>query len=515
MLLPAPLQFYNSETRNLNVFTPLEAGKVSLYVCGPTVYNDAHLGHARCYITWDVLFRMLQFMGYRVTYARNITDVDDKIIHRAQEAASTPEAIATEYTQRFQEDMAKLNTLEPTQQPKATEHIQPIIQMIETLMAKQHAYALEDGVYFATETMPNYGRLAKKPKDARKAGARVEHKTDKRHPADFALWKRCPEHEYGWPSPWGFGRPGWHIECSAMNAATFGSQLDIHAGGADLMFPHHENEIAQSECCSGQVPYVGVWMHNGFVNVDGEKMSKSLGNFSTVRELMNHYDANTLRYFMLTHHYRSPLDFTPEALEGAKARIQKLEEQLAKALKALPEGMDSSSVLPTAMASVPQDYTVLKDTPYTGFVEALQSDMNTPRALAEWGKAFKALKQAASKEETLATLGDIHAMAWVLGFDFSHITPEKVAPPSTGEGHDIEKTLTIPEALEAYNALLEQFNHPLEQDAYRALHALIQARTQAKQAKNFAQSDALRTALLELGIQLTDLPTGYSRASHM
>jgi cysteinyl-tRNA synthetase len=485
--LQFPLQFYNSQSRQVERFEPLEAGKVKLYVCGPTVYNDAHLGHARCYITWDVLFRTLQCFGYDVTYARNLTDVDDKIIQRAIETGTTPEAVATTYTHRFHEDLARLNTLSPTIEPKATEHIAAMHRMIATLIEKNHAYVSEDGVYFHTPSMPSYGKLARKPIEALQAGARVDVNTQKRHSADFALWKRVDESTdaYGWASPWGFGRPGWHIECSAMIFQNLGQQIDIHAGGADLMFPHHENEIAQSECCSGH-PFVNTWMHNGFVNVDGEKMSKSLGNFSTVRELLEHYDANTLRYFMLGHHYRMPVDFTPDALNGAKIRWHKLLQQFAK-------GMQVAQVSQAWLESVvnqPVNEATLRAA-HPEFVAVMAQDMNTPRALAEWGQGFKALKQTSDAETAKTLLNTLVQEAWVLGFDLR---------PALAYLNEAEPRL------EGAFHVLHGVNSAKEPELLKQLDA----RRNAKLAKDYATSDAIRHALEAQGLHLVDRAGGWT-----
>lgn len=485
-----PLHFYNSQSRQVEAFESLEAGKVKLYVCGPTVYNDAHLGHARCYITWDVLFRTLQFFGYEVTYARNLTDVDDKIIQRAVETGKTPEAIATTYSQRFHEDLARLNTLSPTIEPKATEHIDAMHTMIATLIEKDHAYVTDDGVYFHTPSMPTYGKLARKPLDALQAGARVDVNTKKRHSADFALWKRVDESTdaYGWASPWGFGRPGWHIECSAMIFQNLGQQIDIHAGGADLMFPHHENEIAQSECCSGH-SFVKTWMHNGFVNVDGEKMSKSLGNFATVRDLFEHYDANTLRYFMLGHHYRMPVDFTPDALNGAKIRWHKLLQQFAKGmlLAQVNEVWLKEAVLHHAK------WTCLEEK-HPDFVAVLAQDMNTPRALAEWGRTFKDLKQSQDADKAKALLNTLVQEAWVLGFDLLPALAylDEAKSLNEGEFHVVDGVAP------------EEKAHVLAQ---------LEARRQAKLAKDFASSDAIRNALQAKGLHLVDRAGGWTTAS--
>jgi cysteinyl-tRNA synthetase len=342
--------------------------------------------------------------------------------------------------------------------------------------------------------MPTYGKLARKPIDALQAGARVDVNTQKRHSADFALWKRVEESAessetpYGWASPWGFGRPGWHIECSAMIFKNLGHQIDIHAGGADLMFPHHENEIAQSECCSGH-PFVNTWMHNGFVNVDGEKMSKSLHNFATVRDLLEHYDANTLRYFMLGHHYRMPVDFTPDALNGAKTRWHKLLQQFAKGMQVaqLNEAWLKEAVLHKA------NWAVLNEQ-HPDFVAVMAQDMNTPRALAEWGKAFKDLKQSENPDKTKTLLNTLVEEAWVLGFDLLPAVAylEDAKAPAKGDFHVVDGVAPAEKA------------HVLEQ---------LEARRQAKLAKDFASSDAIRNALQAQGLHLVDRAGGWTTAT--
>ena len=484
------LQFYNSETKRLEAFEPLEAGQVKLYVCGPTVYNDAHLGHARCYMTWDVLFRTLQFFGYHVNYTRNLTDVDDKIIQRAIETQSTPEDIAQLYTQRFHEDLQRLHTLPPTQEPKATAHIQAMQRMIAILLEKKHAYQTADGVYFDTMSMPHYGRLARKPIEALQAGARVDINNDKHHPADFALWKHVEKtpNAYGWDSPWGFGRPGWHIECSAMIFENLGEQIDIHAGGADLMFPHHENEIAQSECCSGH-PFVKTWMHNGFVNVDGEKMSKSLGNFSTVRDLLEHYDGNSLRYFILGHHYRMPVDFSPAALNAAKTRFHKLLQQLATALS-LAEVEAAWCVEQTTHPPTLERLVELAP----AFCEALAKDMNTPKALAEWGVAFKQLRQSRDTAHVKKWLNVVLDQAWVLGFDMSAVF-SSFSSSTLATGLDQHVMIGVAAPAEA------------------ALWTELEARRLAKLSKDFATSDLIRDRLQAQGFSLEDRAGGWTTLS--
>ena len=316
------LKLYNSLSRQVELFEPLETNKVKLYVCGPTVYDDPHLGHARCYLTWDVLYRLLLFLGYDVHYVRNLTDVDDKILNRALERGVSAEVVTNENIKSFHDGMSGLNLLSPTTEPRATSYVSDMVTFIETLIQKGFAYATPDGdVYYDSSKKDDYGKLCQQPLDDLQAGARVQVDEHKRSPLDFVLWKHAkPDEVLKWPSPWGDqnkeGRPGWHIECSTMIHEVLGAQIDIHAGGCDLIFPHHENEIAQSEAFTGLSPFVKYWMHNGFVNVSGEKMSKSLGNFTTLPSILTQYEADTIRYFVLTNHYRMPVDFNDEALKG-------------------------------------------------------------------------------------------------------------------------------------------------------------------------------------------------------
>ncbi len=492
---PAPLTLYNSLSRSVEDFTPAQSPAVSLYVCGPTVYDLAHLGHARCYITWDVLVRTLTLLGYQVTYARNVTDVDDKIINKAVATGQSPQAVATHFLGTFEEDMAALNVAPPTLQPKATEHIGDMHRMIETLIAKDFAYQTAEGsVYFATQAMPTYGALSRKPPEALQAGARVAVDGDKRDSADFALWKRCPQEETGWDSPWGWGRPGWHIECSSMVNALFGPEIDIHAGGADLLFPHHENEIAQSECCHGATPYVRYWLHNGFVNVDGEKMSKSLGNFASVRDLLQHLGANALRYFLLSHHYRMPVDFTPDALEGAKNGMARLQKRLQQALEGLhlPQGA-KTLFTPLPLASLQAGA--------PAFVEALQQDMNTAQALGAFNTYLK--QWLAEDSVSSASLQLALSCLGVLGFDL-----DALLSADKGAGALAPSEAQKASTQSALQALAATHNLPLPQGATveDTVEAVLQARQQAKADKQWALADALRDGLAAASVLVEDRP---------
>jgi cysteinyl-tRNA synthetase len=345
---------HNSLTRQKEEFIPIDKNNVRMYVCGPTVYDRPHLGNARSAVVYDVMYRLLKAVYPKVTYARNITDVDDKIINASKESGKRISEITTTMTEYYHQDMAALSCLSPSVEPRATTHIQEMIDMIQDLISKGHAYEAEKHVLFSVESFKEYGKLARRSVEDMIAGARVEVAPYKKNPADFVLWK--PADDNGFPSPWGIGRPGWHIECSAMSKKHLGSEFDIHGGGADLMFPHHENEVAQSECANGH-KFARYWVHNGFLTVGGEKMSKSLGNFKTVREVLEEgVEGVVIRYLYLTTHYKKPLDFNDKAIEDSKKAI----ERFRLALKT-----------PSTKANIPSE-----------ILEALADDMNTPLALA-------------------------------------------------------------------------------------------------------------------------------------
>ncbi len=352
------LVIYNTLSREKEPFAPLDAGHVRLYVCGPTVYDYVHIGNARPVVAFDVLYRLLKRRYPRVTYVRNITDIDDRIMVRAADNGETIEALTTRTSDAYQSDMRRLGALVPDVEPRATQYVAEMIGMIGRLVDKGHAYAAEGHVLFSVPSMPDYGRLSRRTRDELIAGARVEVAPYKKDPADFVLWKPSTDDQPGWPSPWGRGRPGWHIECSAMSAKHLGETFDIHAGGLDLIFPHHENEIAQSRSAFGHAIMAKYWMHNGFLNISGEKMSKSLGNFFTVHELLDQYPAEAIRLLLLSAHYRQPLDFTHEALTQAKATLDRwygaLRGKDAAPSNAVPPSVD----------------------------DALSDDLNTPLAIS-------------------------------------------------------------------------------------------------------------------------------------
>lgn len=348
---------YNTQAREKQKFEPIDPQNVRMYVCGPTVYDYAHIGNSRPVVVFDMLFRLLRHVygAEHVTYARNITDIDDKIMKRAVEEGSSIKAVSNRYAKIYQEDMAMMGALDPTLQPKATEHLGEMIRMMQTLIEKGHAYVAEGHVLFNVPSMENYGTLSGHSRDELVAGARVEVAPFKRDPADFVLWKPSSEDQVGWNSPWGRGRPGWHLECSCMIEKHLGETIDIHGGGQDLIFPHHENEIAQSECAH-DAPFVRYWMHNGYLTVDGEKMSKSLGNYHTVHDLVREFPGEALRLSILTAHYRQPVDFSLDSAREQKRRLDRWYR--------LTDGVAAAAEVPASV------------------IEALADDLNTPKAIA-------------------------------------------------------------------------------------------------------------------------------------
>tara|TARA_R110002110_G_scaffold107320_3_gene268501 strand:- start:1076 stop:2452 length:1377 start_codon:yes stop_codon:yes gene_type:complete len=447
---------YNTLSARKEPFVPLQPDSVTMYVCGPTVYNLAHIGNARPVVVFDVLFRLLQTRYGKVTYARNITDVDDKIIAAARDTGRSIDEVTAEFTVKYREDMAALNALPPTLEPHATHNIDAMIALTETLIEKGHAYESQGHVLFAVESMPDYGRLSKRSLDDMLAGARVEVADYKRHPGDFVLWKPAAAEDPGWDSPWGRGRPGWHLECSAMIRAHLGETIDIHGGGRDLIFPHHENEIAQSRCAHGG-DYVRYWMHNAYLDIDGEKMSKSLGNFRTVRELLGHYRGEVLRFALLSAHYRSPLNFSAELLDQAEATLAAFYNTL-RALQDVPAAGE------VALAEEP-------------FYRALEDDLNTPLAIAELHALVKQLHKAPAPEQPLlkARLLAAGKLLGILQQD-----PEEWLQGGAGE----------------------------ESIGPEAIATLINERQQAKADKDYARADAIRAELLAAGVELEDSREG-------
>jgi cysteinyl-tRNA synthetase len=449
------LVLYNTLAREKQEFVPLTPGRVTMYVCGPTVYNLAHIGNARPAVVFDTLFRLLQTRYEEVIYARNITDIDDKIIAAVRDSGREMAEFTAEFTQKYREDMAGLNVLPPTLEPHATHHLPEMIAMTEKLVSSGHAYESAGHVLFAVESMPGYGQLSGRSLDDMLAGARVEVAEYKRHPGDFVLWKPSADDEPGWDSPWGRGRPGWHLECSAMTQAHLGDTVDIHGGGRDLIFPHHENEIAQSECAHG-CEYVRYWMHNAYLDIDGEKMSKSLGNFRMVRDLLARYPGEVLRFALLSAHYRKPLDFTRELLEQARASLDGLYAALREVEELPVEG------------DIPLEE--------EAFYAALNDDLNTPEAIAEMHALAHALNKAGDQERAMIKTR-LLAAGRLLGL-LGHSPADWF---QQGSADDIS---------------------PGE------IEALIEERQQAKLDRDYARADEIRETLSERGVQLEDSRDG-------
>ncbi|WP_144822085.1 cysteine--tRNA ligase [Marinobacter piscensis] len=457
------IRIYNTLTQQKETFKPIEPGKVRMYVCGMTVYDYCHLGHARVLVAFDVVTRYLRSRGYEVTYVRNITDIDDKILRRAEENGEPFTQLTERMIDAMHEDEARLGVLPPTAEPRATEYIDEIIAMIRTLIEADHAYVADNGdVYFSVASFKDYGKLSKKNLEDLLAGARVDVEEAKRSPADFALWKAAGEGEVSWPSPWGDGRPGWHIECSAMSTRCLGDTFDIHGGGPDLLFPHHENELAQSECATGH-KFVNTWMHAGAIRVDKEKMSKSLGNFFTIREILETYPAEVVRFFLVSSHYRSQVDYSEENLAEAGRSLARLYHALR-------------GIVPASSETVPE----------TGhdrhFIEFMNDDFNCAGAISV-----------------------LHALA----HDINQQRRE-------GQNEEARKSAAVMVRLGSVLGLLQQ-----DPDAYfqadsagvlsaEDIEAKIQARAEARKARDFAGADRIRDELAEQGVILDDSREGTS-----
>ncbi|GAB3475593.1 cysteine--tRNA ligase [Marinomonas epiphytica] len=457
------LKVFNTLSGQKEEFKPIVEGKVSMYVCGNTVYDYCHIGHARAMISFDIISRFIRHLGYDLTYVRNITDVDDKIIKRANENQETTQSLTERMIAAQREDELKLGNKMPDREPKATEFIDEIIAMVQTLIDKGFAYHGESGdVYYRASAFKEYGKLNNRKLEDMLAGARINVQEAKEHPADFVLWKQAKEHEVSWPSPWGAGRPGWHIECSAMSTNCLGNHFDIHGGGPDLKFPHHENEIAQSEACTGE-QYVNYWMHCGAVRVNNEKMSKSLGNFFTVRDVLAKFNPEVIRYLMVSSQYRSPIDYSDQSLHEAKVALERLYTALRN-------------------QQVAQSYEATEFT--ERFVAAMSDDFNTPVAVSVLFELVRELNKAKTDDEVkamqlAAELKDLAELLGLLYQDPSFFLQNSTIVAGLSE---------------------EQ------------IQALIDERTQARKDKNFARSDEIRDELAEQGIELLDSREGTSWA---
>lgn len=480
--LPQP-RLYNTLSRRVEPLQLQEPGRVRMYVCGVTVYNLCHIGHARAYVAFDVLYRALKKLGYEVKYVRNFTDVDDKIITAANEQGIDPLVLSERYIKTFHEDMEALGVLKADVEPKVSEHIDEIIAMTEILIERGHAYEVEGNVYYAVRSLADYGKLSRRDLDDLRAGARVEIEDQKRDPLDFALWKAQKPGEPAWESPWGPGRPGWHIECSAMSTTHLGETLDIHGGGNDLIFPHHENEIAQSEGASGQ-PFASHWCHNGFVNIDDEKMSKSLGNFFTIREVLERYDGEAIRYFLLTTQYRAPINFSDQPLEEASQRVAYLYGTLAKLDQRVEQAAES------ALAKEP-----LEDLDLWNRAEAaILDDLNTPQMLGILADGLRKANELidhppAGKAERKRVPATLVALRRQLTPLLELLGLARVEPSIWMRNRRDRRA-------EALNLDLAK------------VEALVTERFAAKGARDFATADRLRDELTELNVVLYDRPDG-------
>ncbi|MFQ1631788.1 cysteine--tRNA ligase [Aeromonas veronii] len=447
------LKIYNTLTRQKEEFKPIHPGKVGMYVCGVTIYDHCHIGHGRTFVAFDVVARYLRYAGYDLTYVRNITDVDDKIIKRAAETQVTCDELTERLIGDMHADFDALGMVRPDIEPRATQHIEEIIELVQSLLDKEHAYVADNGdVMFIVESYADYGKLSGQDLEQLQAGARVDVVDAKRNPLDFVLWKMSKPGEPTWESPWGPGRPGWHIECSAMNSKHLGNHFDIHGGGSDLQFPHHENEIAQS-CCAHGGDYVNTWMHSGMVMVDKEKMSKSLGNFFTIRDVLAHYDAETVRYFLMSGHYRSQLNYSEDNLKQARAAL----ERMYTALRDLPVAVAAGG-----------------DEQVARFKEAMDDDFNTPEAYSALFDLVREINR--QKAEDMVVAAGLGARLRELGAVLGILQQD---PEAFLKGDEADEEVA-------------------------EIERLIAERNQARADKNWAAADAARNRLTEMGIVLED-----------
>ncbi len=485
------LKIYNSLTKSKEEFIPLEEGKVKMYVCGVTVYDRVHIGHARAAVVFDVIFRFLGYLGYGVTYVRNYTDVDDKIINRANRERVSSQVIAERYIQEYEQDMQALGMEKPTHEPRATENIPQIISLVQKLVDKGFAYPIDGDVYFSVEKFPSYGKLSGRDLEEMRAGARVEVDERKKNPLDFALWKSSKPGEPEWDSPWGKGRPGWHIECSAMSQRFLGESFDIHGGGKDLIFPHHENEIAQSEAATGK-PFVRYWVHNGFVNINQEKMSKSLGNILAIRDLLPDYHPEALRLFLLSNHYRSPVDFSLQSIAEAGASLDRFYFALLGIGEFLSGIKETRPLNSAGLKGIAQEVFQKSASVKEDFLEAMRDDFNSALALGYLHDLTRMLNRVLADK----------------GF-----RKDPAAPALLSLGRD---------CLLESGRILGLFQHgPEEYFADRRkrflrlkglkeeeILNLIARREAARKEKKWARADEIRTQAGAMGIVLEDGPKG-------
>jgi cysteinyl-tRNA synthetase len=484
------IRIYNTLSGKKEPFEPLQPDRVHMYVCGITAYDLCHVGHARSAIVFDVIYRYLIHRGFDVVFVRNFTDIDDKIIKRAQEESTDPQLIAERYIEAFSEDMDRLGVARPTYEPRATQFIPEMIALAETLIEKEYAYQVDGNVYFAVEKFSDYGKLSKRKLDDMIAGARVAIEENKRNPMDFALWKASKPDEPAWPSPWGQGRPGWHIECSAMSSKYLGRSFDIHGGGKDLIFPHHENEIAQSEAAHG-INFAKYWVHNGFVNIEQEKMSKSLGNFFTIREVLERYQPEVLRIFLLSSHYRSPVDFSRESMAEAERGLERLYQTVGQVEERVGL-VTEKDVLPTGEGSEFKELRDLIEDASGRFQEEMDDDFNTAAALGHLFELSRALnrfqdglsgKPEPAEQDLLAQgVHRLRECAAVLGL-------LQQSPKDFFREHN-----------RLFLAAMDLKEEEVEK--------LVAERTQARKDKNWARADEIRDTLAAMSIILEDRPDG-------
>ena len=479
---------YNSATRAKEEFQPIDEGKVRMYVCGPTVYDNIHIGNARTFISFDVIRRWLIASGYEVTFAQNLTDVDDKIINRANEQGRAPEDVAEEFSKKFIDVMHKANVLDPDVRPRATKEIGPMIGMIKSLIEQGHAYAAENGdVYFAVRSDPSYGEVSGRKIDDLMVGARIEENEDKRDPLDFALWKAAKPGEPSWPSPWGEGRPGWHTECAAMVHRYLGTPIDIHGGGSDLAFPHHENECAQATCAWHE-GFANTWMHTGMLLVDGEKMSKSLGNFFTLEEVLQKHSAAALRLLMLQTHYRSPLDFSWERLEGAENSLARI----AGTVRNLKWAADHAEGEPNAELAA--GLTAAMERAAAEYEVCMNDDFNTAGAVAAY---FQLVTEANTYLDRAAGAVDEDAARVCAAVIAGALVQLGVELPVVEEPLPVG-LLGVAAGLCAYTG----------DDVNEAAERILAARAEARAAKDWTTADAIRDQLRDMGLAIEDTAAG-------
>lgn len=482
---PVTIKLYNTLSKQKEEFIPREKDKVSMYVCGPTTYNLIHLGNARPIIVFDMIRRYLEYRGFSVNFIQNFTDIDDKIINRAIEEKMDPLVLSKKYIDEFFKDAEALGVRKATMHPKVSEHIPEIIDMIKEIINKGHAYELNGDVYFDVRSYPNYGKLSGRDIDEMQAGARVGVDERKKDPMDFALWKTAKPGEPSWESPWGLGRPGWHIECSAMSLKYLGMGFDIHGGGFDLIFPHHENEIAQSEAYAGCSPFARYWMHNGFITVNEEKMSKSLGNFFTVREILRKYDSKVVRFYMLNTHYRSPLDFDDGKLEMSKKSLKRLENTIENLQNLLSSPLAKNA--PVGNVSQQEEkLQQLIDLVEDNFVKAMDDDFNTALAIAQFfdlAKETNTIVNSSLQNSENLTTATIEVLK------------------------NTEKTfMTLGNVLGFFAAEKQESND--DTLAEGLMNLIIDIRQEARSKKDWATADRIRDGLKEIGIVLEDNPQG-------